>query len=239
MYTELPYRLDGAVVWTNTGTSNSRVLPDGCLDLIWLNGTMIVAGPDTHAHLSPAMPGATCVGVRFRPGQGPGVLGLPAAEVRDCRPDLDRVWPATQARRLAEVVGGAADRPAALAAEVAWRLRRAGPLDPVTEVVSASLLAGHTVAATADAVGLGPRQLHRMSLHAFGYGPKTLAKVLRFRRALALAHDGVPFATVAATTGYADQAHLSREVRLFTGVPLRTLLGDRVRTGGWAGEDSG
>ena len=77
---------------------------------------------------------------------------------------------------------------------------------------------------TADELGLGARQLHRRSLAAFGYGPKTLARILRLQRALALARAGVPYADTAARTGYADQAHLSRDVREFTSTTLSELL---------------
>jgi AraC-type DNA-binding domain-containing proteins len=73
-------------------------------------------------------------------------------------------------------------------------------------------------------VGLSPRQLHRRSLDAFGYGPKTLARVLRLNRALTLARAGVELADVAATTGYADQAHFARDVRELTGTTARALL---------------
>lgn len=59
---------------------------------------------------------------------------------------------------------------------------------------------------------------------AFGYGPKTLARILRLRRALALAGAGVPFAETAARCGFADQAHLARDVRELAGVPLGRLL---------------
>ncbi|WP_461029927.1 helix-turn-helix domain-containing protein, partial [Streptomyces sparsus] len=68
------------------------------------------------------------------------------------------------------------------------------------------------------------RQLHRRAVRAFGYGPKTLARVLRLERALTLARAGLPFARVAADAGYADQAHLAREVKALAGVPLTTLL---------------
>ncbi|MGH3680741.1 MAG: AraC family transcriptional regulator, partial [Natronosporangium sp.] len=61
------------------------------------------------------------------------------------------------------------------------------------------------------------------SLAAFGYGPKLLARILRFRHATGLAAAGLRFAEVAAVAGYADQAHLAREVRELSGVPLRTL----------------
>jgi AraC-like DNA-binding protein len=61
-------------------------------------------------------------------------------------------------------------------------------------------------------------------LFLFGYGPKTLARILRLGAALDLARVGTPFGRVAAETGYADQAHLSREVRSLAGVPLRELV---------------
>ena len=57
------------------------------------------------------------------------------------------------------------------------------------------------------------------------YGPKTLARVLRLQRALGLARGGVPYAETAARAGFADQAHLARDVRELAGVPLTELLG--------------
>ncbi|MEV5769093.1 helix-turn-helix domain-containing protein, partial [Micromonospora sp. NPDC052213] len=64
----------------------------------------------------------------------------------------------------------------------------------------------------------------RRSRHLFGYGPKTLARILRMGRALALARAGTPLAEVAARCGYADQAHLTRDVRDLAGVPPTVLL---------------
>ena len=64
----------------------------------------------------------------------------------------------------------------------------------------------------------------RRSNAAFGYGPKTLARVFRMQRAVGLARSGSPFATVSAEVGYADQAHLAREVRALAGVPLGELV---------------
>jgi AraC-like DNA-binding protein len=65
---------------------------------------------------------------------------------------------------------------------------------------------------------VGARQLHRRSRTAFGYGPKTLSRVLRLQRALAVAGEGASYAEVAARSGYADQPHLTREVRALTGL---------------------
>ncbi|MEU7368907.1 helix-turn-helix transcriptional regulator [Streptomyces hygroscopicus] len=224
----------GAVVWTRTaGAGPQRVLPDGCTDLIWSgtgpDGELIVAGPDTRAHLASGPPGTRAVGLRFAPGAGPAVLGVPAHELRDLRVPLAALWPDAEVRRLAERIAertaGRETAPGRVLEEAALgRLRTAEPPDPVLAAIIAGASRGTGVAGIAAAVGLGERQLHRRSLAAFGYGPKTLGRVLRLNRALDLARTGVRFAEVAATAGYADQAHLAREVRTLTGVPLSRLL---------------
>jgi AraC-like DNA-binding protein len=226
MYREWSFDLDGATVWSRSGPARAgvlRVVPDGGLDVIWRDGVLFVAGPDTVAQVL-AADGATYVGVRFAPGQGPPVLGVPACELTDTQVPLDAIWPADECRQLAERLAESHDRPAVLAAAVDRRLRAAAP-DPLSRAVARRLDHGHRVDQTAEALNLSLRHLHRRSLAAFGYGPKTLARVLRFNRALALARSGLRYATVAARTGYTDQAHLARDVRGLAGVPLSQLLG--------------
>ncbi|MER7109767.1 DUF6597 domain-containing transcriptional factor [Streptomyces sp. NPDC000229] len=221
MYEERPSRLDGAVVWTRTGgpAVSFSVLPDGCMDLLWSEGRLYVAGPDTRAYV-PDDPGARYAGVRFAPGDAPALLGVPAHELRDQRVELAVLWPGDRVRQLAERVGEAADQAAALE-ELALRSAADAPRpDPLLRAVVDALNAGRTVAATARAVGLGARQLHRRSLDAFGYGPKTLARVLRLQRALALVRSGVPYARAATEAGCTDQAHLAREMRALGGTTL-------------------
>ncbi|WP_055547912.1 helix-turn-helix domain-containing protein [Streptomyces sp. NBRC 110028] len=225
-YRERASRLGGgAVVWSRTlGAGPQRVLPDGCTDLIWIGGRLLVAGPDTRAHLAGGPAGTRAVGLRFAPGTGPSVLGSPACELRDQRVPLAALWPEAEVRRLRErACEGRVGR--VLEAVALDRLRDAEPVDPVLGEVVAGLSGGRSVAEVARVVGLGARQLHRRSLAAFGYGPKTLGRVLRLNRALELARGGMPFAEVAAVAGYADQAHLAREVRGLAGVPLGGLLG--------------
>lgn len=224
-YAERASRLAGAVVWTNTpAASGARpVLPDGCMDLLWTEGRLLVAGPDTHAYVPDGVPGRWA-GVRFFPGTAPAFLGVPAHELRDQRVELADIWPAPEVRRLTARVDSAADPVHALEEVALECAADAAPLDPLLREVVSALDAGRPVAAVADELGLGARQLHRRSLAAFGYGPKTLARVLRLQRALALARDGVPFAETAVRAGFADQAHLARDVRELAGVPLGELL---------------
>lgn len=210
-----------ACLWRDEASAarRQRVLPDGCMDLIWMDGAVYVAGPDTCAFVAPLPAERVVTGLRFRPGAAPGVLGVPAWVLRDRRVQLDDLWPGTT---LAERIAEAPDPAVALAAAVAPRAATQPAFG--LEVVLARLRAGSSVAATADALGWTERALHRRCRDAFGYGPSVLRRILRFRGALRLAEQGVPLATTAARAGYSDQAHLAREVRALAGVPLGQLI---------------
>ncbi|WP_432540985.1 helix-turn-helix domain-containing protein [Kineococcus sp. SYSU DK002] len=214
MHRERPSRVRGAVVWTSTptGPGSGLVLPDGCVDLLWRSDReeVLVAGPDTGAKAVEPVAGVTWTGLRFAPGHAPAVLGVPAAELRDARVALADLWGAAAARRVAEQVA---------AAPGAGLEALAAGIDPDPSLTRAArlLASGRAVADVADALGVGVRQLHRRSLDAFGYSPQLLGRVLRFRRAVAALRAGTPPAQVAAQAGFTDQAHLSREVRVFAG----------------------
>ena len=192
-----------------------RVLPDGCMDLMRLAGRIMVAGPDTAASVSPH-DGEPFVGLRFHPGVLPRLLGVPAWELRNERVALSELQTGVLQRnsltRLAAALASAEPR-----AETApWSL-------PVLSRVTGSLAAGSAVADVAQQVGWSARTLQRQCTAVYGYGPATLRRVLRFRRAALLLDAGLPAAEAAVRAGYADQPHLHREVREFAGVPLRQL----------------
>ncbi len=205
-----------------------RVLPDGCIDLIWLGGRLVVAGPDTGAYLSSLPPGVEVTGLRFAPGIGPTVLGVAADVLRDQRIDLDAIWSGRDVRRLADETAESAQRGVALEAAAARRLAIVGGPPQELLRVAARLRGGDRVDVAASAAGLSPRHLRRLAPAAFGYGAKMLARVLRLRRALALAGEAGANRTaeVAARAGYADQAHLARDVRALAG----TTWGDLTRS---------
>lgn len=231
MYEEWASRIDGAVVWrvNHRGGPARPVLPDGCMDLLWSGGGLRVAGPDTHAFRVSDEDEGPCAGIRFAPGTAPAFFGVPAHELRDRRVTLARLWPAAHVRRLTERIGEAADPVAALESLALRTAADAGPPDPLMVSVAAHLRQGRSVADTARAAGLGARQLHRRSLDAFGYGPKTLARILRLQRALGLVRSGMPYAEAAYAAGCTDQAHLAREMRDLAG----TTLGDHLRGTGY------
>ncbi|MFI1188564.1 DUF6597 domain-containing transcriptional factor [Streptomyces californicus] len=224
-YQERPSRLDGAVVWTldvppGPGQPARSVLPDGCMDLIWTAGRLVVAGPDTHAFEVDPRNRGSCAAIRFAPGTAPVLLGVPARELRDHRVDLTELWPRTAVAAITGRIARSADPAAALEEFALARSDDTGPPDRLTAAVADGLRRGRSVASTAAEVGLGARQLHRRSLDAFGYGPKTLARILRLQRALALIRTGLPYAEAARAAGCTDQAHLAREMRGLAGTTL-------------------
>ena len=199
------------------------ILPDGCLDLIWDGIRLFVAGPDTTARWHQSRPDASYVALRFSGGTGPALLGVPADELRDRTPDLEELWPAAHARTLAERVAEAPS--AALEAWVAGQLNYC-QVDALGSRVLDMAAAATPAAVMANRVNLSVRQLHRRCLPLFGYGPRRLTRVLRLGRALDQARTGASLACVAAECGFADQAHMSREVRALTGTtPLGALEG--------------
>lgn len=230
-YRERPTTVDGlrpwvTCVWDVTSDDGTDVLPDGCMDVVWTGERLIAAGTDTRANRSAVPPaGVTVVGVRFRPGAGAAALGVPAAELRDARVDLEALWGA-EGRELQERVAlaGGVDEQVALLEDAIGA--RVAPLDPLVLDAATRVGRGEPVHAVARAVALSERQLRRRFHASVGYGPKTLGRVMRLQRFLHLARttprDGL--AELAAAAGYADQAHLSGDARALTGRTPSALL---------------
>ena len=77
-----------------------------------------------------------------------------------------------------------------------------------------------TVAEVAAEFAYSPRQLRRLSAEWFGYGPKHLAKVLRWQAARSLIDGGRTRTEAAVRAGYSDAAHLWRDERSLLGSSL-------------------
>jgi methylphosphotriester-DNA--protein-cysteine methyltransferase len=203
----------------------ANVLPDGGADIIWhAGGPALVAGPDTVARVVAVSPGAVIVGARFNPGAGGSALGLPLSELRDARAWLAELRPELGDRLGPELTPQAALHQ--LAATVA-RLVAAGPPDPAVRAAARRLAHPRThVKTLASDLGLSERQLRRRCHAAVGYGPKTLQRILRFRRFLTGldVDDAEPdLARLALDAGYADQAHLTRDSTRLAGLAPAAL----------------
>lgn len=210
----------GAAVDGTAGPVPVRVVPDGCIDLLWIDGALCVAGPDRTAFLEALRPGALVAGLRFRAAAAAPWLGVPASELTGRRVPLADLWAPGPVRDLARHLADGDD--AALAGRLEAAVAALAPrpaADPAMRAVFRRLARGGiAISDLAGTLDLNERTLRRRCRDAFGYGPKTLDGILRFRRALPLIRRG-ELAAAALRAGYADQAHMSREVRRLAGVP--------------------
>jgi AraC-like DNA-binding protein len=218
-YSERRSAVVPATVWRRRGpATRTDILPDGCMDLIWTGSALMIAGPDTGPVTVDDAHAADMTALRFDPGVAPLVFGCPATEMLNGRFALDDVWPARTARLLTDEVAASDDPATVLQRCAADRLGSRPPprwLGPATSL----LAAGRPVGEVSDTIGASPRQLQRWSRHHYGYGAKTLQRILRVNEALARLRTGAPLSDVASECGYADYPHMFREFRAVT---LRT-----------------
>ncbi len=202
-----------------------RVLPDGCMDVVWIEGagTQIV-GVNTSAFLVALAPGARVAGARLRPGAAATLLGVAPEALRDGRVPLEDAW-GSAGKRLAEALEADGDPLERLCAALLVRAERARRPDPLVYGAVARLARpGTGVASIARDLGVSERHLRRRVSAGVGYGPKRLARVLRLGRALEGARRGDELARAAVEAGYADQAHFANDCRALAGVPPSTVL---------------
>ena len=209
------------------------VLPDGCPELVFnlaepferahteyteLQPTVLLAGQMLGPLLVRPTGAVDLVGVRFHPW---GARRFGEVAVRDL---VDHILPDDAIAGVAGLRDALAatfhleERLALLEKELGRRGGAAAPSPPASVRTLATGLG--SVSLVAHQAGISSRHLERLSQDWVGLPPGQLVRLLRFQRALRrLSHRrAVPLARVALETGYADQAHLTREFRRYSGM---------------------
>jgi AraC-like DNA-binding protein len=208
-YAERLTGVPGVVVWTKDAAGTGRILPDGCVDLLWDGTGLTVAGPDTRARWHTSAPGTRTPRSACPRGRG---LRLGRAGGRPPRPDraprrplgTDRCaasssrWP--RACRCSDGLGAGAARPPGARPARRTRPRTRPHRHPGRR---------HGRPARAQSAPAAPQV-------PAGVRVRPAAPVPGRPPGAALAAPG-SLAEVAHACGYADQAHLCREVRDLTG----------------------
>jgi AraC-like DNA-binding protein len=202
------------------------VVPDGCVDLLWNEAGFMIAGPDRTAAFPPMRPGATVLGLRFRPGIARHLL----------RCDLDALTGKVVAFDDLRPGGFNAHHDRLLAAD--GSMKRLRLLREIFAAEMGDLPAMRPDAAALEALcmrlpaeglaatlGVTERTLRRISTAEFGYGPKTLARILRLQKLIGrMGSQRAALAELAAETGFSDQAHMSRDVLSLTSLTPGEIL---------------
>jgi AraC-like DNA-binding protein len=163
------------------------------------------------------------VGIRFKPAGAQAFLRTPLGELADSHVDLDDLWGPDALAVRDRVCDARSDVERLEALQTALVAR----LDPdyiPHPAVSAALCAltdgAARVGPVAARTGLGHRRFTDVFRSGVGMTPKTFARLGRFRRTLAQIDDvdRPDWAELAVLRGFADQAHMIREFRAFSGL---------------------
>ncbi|WP_328947326.1 AraC family transcriptional regulator [Streptomyces sp. NBC_00250] len=179
-----------------------------------LPGDLRVSGPTAEAY--------QYLQIRLSPVVAAAVLGASTELVGAVVPLAD-VW-GRDAGRTEDRLRAASswdERFTIVADVLGRRLDARPPLDPEVAAAWWRIRAGRgqvRVDGLADEVGWSRQRLWSRFRSQVGLTPKRAAQLVRFDHAAHLLAAGGAAARVAAASGYADQSHLHREVKAFTGV---------------------
>jgi AraC-like DNA-binding protein len=177
--------------------------------------------------------GQRIIMARLHLGVTEAVFGVPAAAMAERIVALEELWGEAATRRLLDQLANARDTLAAaviLERTIAERHQSADARRaPVQLAIDAARkLTRAAVNTVAVDLGVSERHLRRIFRETLGVSPKAFTKLLRFERAVRAARedDHPSWASIAASAGYYDQAHLIAEFRAIAGVTPRTLLSE-------------
>ncbi|HEY0334241.1 MAG TPA: DUF6597 domain-containing transcriptional factor [Stenotrophomonas sp.] len=205
-----------------------QVLPDGCVDLIWNGSEVFVAGPDRVAQEAALLPGSRLIGLRLAPGAALALLRAPLHELCNQRVPLRLLWGAGADALESDLLRDPACAGLRLAHAVA---ARSPTRDPAMAHLFERLASGQAprLGTLVRELGMSERVLRRRSQAHFGYGAKTLDRILRLQRLLREAPHARTLTDAAMAAGYADAAHLVHDARDLTGLAPRELVRRHVR----------
>jgi AraC-like DNA-binding protein len=191
---------------------------------VWSRG--IVHGPQRSYYQSGPKPPGVVAGVAFRPGVAGAILGVPIAELTDRHIPIDALWGARGDGLRERLLAAGSSRNVfrVLERELTQRLERPRLIHPAIAQALAVHSNGWAHSRVADIqrkVGCSPRHFIALFRSAVGLTPKHYYRVKRFTAVLRLlaANADEGLADLAASTGYSDQSHMTREFREFAGVP--------------------
>jgi len=217
----------------------SRILPDGCIDIIFNFGEPLqrvtdkkiytnrlpwyIVGAMTRPVEVHSSGRADMLGIRFNPGYAKSFLLRPACELTDLSPALQDLWGNSGAELGAKLAGSKTHKARfhILDRELLHRFRKAEqPSGPIKLAVATLLRSGGQIkiASIASQCGISTRHLGRQFEEAVGLSPKLFARIVRFQKVLAMAKKAprLDWLTSVFEAGYYDQSHLIKDFHEFS-----------------------
>jgi AraC-like DNA-binding protein len=194
-------------------------------------GRVMLSGQLSRPLLLMPRAGGRVLGIRFKPAGASALFRFPLADLTDQLCPLDQV-----AQDLHEPLWDAVEPSASSRSLTPQAIARVTevllnyPQTPPPPIVNAAITAlensrGITsVSEIARSCAVTERHLERLFRERVGLSPKTIARLMRFQRALAAFDDETKWAEIAVDAGYYDQSHLLHDFRQFAAETPAALL---------------
>lgn len=214
--------------------SADRIFPDGATDIVVAESKAAVHGPAPSFRLLSLK--APMAGLRIRRGAARAVLGVGRSELAAGPVPLEALW-GNRGRELGDDLAefcAPEARVIPLARLIKERLVPVAALDGAVQATIDRMdrTPSSAIRDLARHAGLSERHLRRRFRDHVGLGIKHYARIMRFQRLLDATRlckhrfgaVSPGWAGAAVDHGFADQAHLIREVKAFAGLTPAELL---------------
>lgn len=232
-------------VWTyyNRQDNHHYIVPDGRTDIIFTfhvhtNGAIsniipLISPPFTQAHCIKAGAHQGFIGFRLKAGAASPFLKCPLAQISGSLqygqhavaqiPWLKQVG--SSKRNMAQLIS-------TINPHICTNPRPAAASSIIADILSLMHegQGGLPIKHIAQQIKLSERTLNRKFIGAIGLPPKQYSSIIRLRRAIkCLTNPDYAISSIAIDCGFADQAHMTREIKLYMG-QTPTRLKTRLET---------
>jgi len=183
----------------------------------------IVTGMHRSSYIIDTRQQSAIMGVHFKPGGIWRLLGIPAHELSDARVEMQALFGADACELMDRLMHTSSLHERLRTVDAALCARRCKNIHPAVIWAAAQISrypSTSRVTELAEEAGLSMRRFGELFTMQIGVGPKSFLRLQRFHATLHRIHmAGTPdWCDVAGNMGYADQAHMIREFREFSGL---------------------
>jgi hypothetical protein len=234
-----------------TDASKQRIVPDGCIELVFILGDdikryvtesefviqprAVVIGQITEPFYIQPTGYVNTFAVRFYPYGFANFISSPLHELTDKETPIDKLFEVDTANELEQAIIQAADTKERIAIIESFLTQTLNSKSTINTIVKTTIDALEATSGSSPIKAIlkndptQRRQLERNFSQQIGVSPKQLGKIIRLQTALKMLLRDQPdkLSDIAYESEYYDQAHFIRDFKDFTGVTPTDFIDDK------------
>ena len=236
-----------------TNPQKQRIVPDGCMELIFILGDdikrytsetefiiqprAVVVGQITEPFIIQPTGYVNCFAVRFYPFGFANFISTPLKELENKETHINQLFEESTANELEQKIIQAESDEQRIEIIETFLLDKLNDKSIIDNIVKSTI---DTLFSTKGSTPIGTikedlskrRQLERKFFKQVGLSPKQFGKVIRLQTALKMILNEKPenLTQIAYESEYYDQAHFIKDFKEFTGINPKEFLSDNEMT---------